>query len=289
VPSCRSQTWNVTKKIEEAKYIATVKYQKAKNDNKANKENTKLANGVIDKIIAESVSEVGLPQEFKTLIPKNTLISRVLRNNVKGKRGSFSQSSPMADIEPLLAELCRHHNRMAKSITQTEFLALANDIIKDTPTSAKLIAFQTKICGLQINKNEGPNRLGKKYFYNFMNRFSDIIHTTKITKKCISRLEWATYDNIKKMYNLVYREMVVAGIAEVLEEAEYFDKDNKILEVFSSEAVGTKSKVRITDPSYLLFVDETGSSTNMKKDKTYGKKVIAELGFAVLLQERVNR
>jgi hypothetical protein len=35
----------------------------------------------------------------------------------------------------------------------------------------------------------------------------------------------------------------------------------------------------VNDPSYILFVDETGSSTNMINDKHGNKKVIAEKGF----------
>jgi hypothetical protein len=34
----------------------------------------------------------------------------------------------------------------------------------------------------------------------------------------------------------------------------------------------------MTNESYLIFVDENGSSTNMRKDKTFGKKVISECG-----------
>lgn len=43
---------------------------------------------------------------------------------------------------------------------------------------------------------------------------------------------------------------------------------------------GTLSNILVTDPLYVLFVDETGSSTNMRKDKTGGKKVIAEKGYS---------
>jgi hypothetical protein len=37
--------------------------------------------------------------------------------------------------------------------------------------------------------------------------------------------------------------------------------------------------VQATNPSYFLFVDEAGSSTNMKMDKKGTKKVIADVGF----------
>jgi hypothetical protein len=81
------------------------------------------------------------------------------------------------------------------------------------------------------------------------------------------------------MYYLVYKEILLAGIAVELEEPVYFDKYNKILDYQTDEAYGCPSRLRITDPSYMLVDDETGSSTNMKKDKTYNEKVIAEHGF----------
>jgi hypothetical protein len=82
------------------------------------------------------------------------------------------------------------------------------------------------------------------------------------------------------MYYLVYKEILLAGIAVELEEPVYFDKYNKILDYQTDEAYGCPSRLRITDPSYMLVDDETGSSTNMKKDKTYNEKVIAEHGFS---------
>jgi hypothetical protein len=37
--------------------------------------------------------------------------------------------------------------------------------------------------------------------------------------------------------------------------------------------------IHVTDPSYILFVDETGSSTNMRNDKPGSSKLIAEKGY----------
>jgi hypothetical protein len=200
-------------KLDQARYIAATKYKEARDGD----EGKKLGKGVLDEIITSSLKEVGLPDD-EELIPKNTIINRVTRNNLKGKLGSFSQVSPMHEIEPLLAVLCRHLNRMAKSITQKEFMGLANDIIKDTPTSDKICKFQQSICGMKLEIPGQPNKLGKKYFYNFMARHDDIIHTTRISKRCVTRLEWATYTNVEKMYQLVYAELLYAGVAKALEE-----------------------------------------------------------------------
>jgi hypothetical protein len=80
------------------------------------------------------------------------------------------------------------------------------------------------------------------------------------------------------MYKLVYKEMIAAEIAEELDNNVFFDKHNNIVPDDDDSKFGTTSNIRMTDESYLIFVDETGSSTNMRKDKTFGKKVIAECG-----------
>jgi hypothetical protein len=85
--------------------------------------------------------------------------------------------------------------------------------------------FHKKNCGLETAEQK---KLGKKYFYNFMARHLDIIHTTKVSKKCVNRLEWATSDNICKMYYLVFKEFVLANIAVQLPDPIYFDNNNNI-------------------------------------------------------------
>jgi hypothetical protein len=122
--------------------------------------------------------EVDLPEANKELIPSKTTRNSVACGNIYGMSGSFLQNGPMAPIEPVLAEFCRHLNRMAKSITHIDFLALANDIM-DSGTEAKVQEFQKQIC--EIDK---PNaKLMIRYFYNFMKRHGDILHTAKVAKK----------------------------------------------------------------------------------------------------------
>jgi hypothetical protein len=82
------------------------------------------------------------------------------------------------------------------------------------------------------------------------------------------------------MYTMVYKEIVAAGIAKETKQYHYYNKNNQIVEYDDVNKYGTLTNVQVTDPSYLLFVDESGSSANMKKDKTGSKRVIAEKGFA---------
>jgi hypothetical protein len=64
----------------------------------------------------------------------------------------------------------------------------------------------------------------------------------------------------KNMYENVYETVVEAGIAEVVEEA------------IQHEA-GLPTKYVLTQPEYLLFVDETGCNTNQLNDGKVGGKL----------------
>jgi hypothetical protein len=112
-----------------------------------------------------------------------------------------------------------------------------------------------------------------------MKRHKNIVHTTKVHKQCVSQLEWATFLNIEKMYDLVYDKTVCCGVATRLSAPVYFNKNNEIVSLDDESKVGTLLDVMANNPSYILFVDETGSSTNMKNDKHGNKKVIAEKVF----------
>ena len=97
------------------------------------------------------------------------------------KRGKLSGhiKSPMIDIEPHLVELCIQCSNMCCPLDSTGLLELANSIIKDMPTEAKVQAYKAQ-CGLPT----GP--LGKKYYNNFMKQHPKL-QSMKGQKKNISR------------------------------------------------------------------------------------------------------
>jgi hypothetical protein len=82
------------------------------------------------------------------------------------------------------------------------------------------------------------------------------------------------------MYDLVYEEMVKSGVAAYTNEPLYFDRDgNELSSDKADEVFGLPTNIKLVHPNYLLFVDEVGSNTDMKKDKQQGKqRVIAEKG-----------
>ena len=88
----------------------------------------------------------------------------------------------------------------------------------------------------------------------------------------INRANWATYANISKMYDLIYPKMVESGVATKLDTPIWMDQDGNTVQKDDPKRFGDIVEYVITQPQYVLFVDEVGSNTNMKKDKRQGGK-----------------
>jgi len=79
------------------------------------------------------------------------------------------------------------------------------------------------------------------------------------------------------MYDVIYDELVEAGVAIHLDNPVFTDRDGK--EVEEDERFGLKQDIKITHPHYIMFADETGCNTSQKKDgHVGGTKLIVEKG-----------
>jgi hypothetical protein len=235
----------------------------------------------ISNAITNALLKVDLPLDFSGQISRRTIKSRGIRGNPHGRKNSFSNVTPMVEMEPLLVDLCIQLNRMNESVDKETFLNLANDLIKGTPTEMRVIDFKKRICGYNptiLNENDNA-KLGRKYFNNFMLRHKDKIYSTKVCKKDLKRLEWGNYFNVEKMYMLIYDELCQAGVAIRQPTLQYYNIKGDLLPS-ADGSFGLPTDVDLICPDYLLFVDECGSNTDMQKDKQQGKqRVIAEKGF----------
>ena len=82
------------------------------------------------------------------------------------------------------------------------------------------------------------------------------------------------------MYDMVYQLMIEAGVARKLEQPVRFCNDGSIGVEGDINVVGLSSNIELLHPQYVVFVDETGSNTNMRTDGQRGRqRVIAESGF----------
>jgi len=91
-----------------------------------------------------------------------------------------------------------------------------------------------------------------------------------------NRTEWVTFDNINRMYDLVYNQMVAAGVARRLSPAEHYwgIKWGKIEN--ESEACGLKVEIEITHPGWIIFGNEVGTELSQKDEgHVGGQKCVA--------------
>ena len=79
------------------------------------------------------------------------------------------------------------------------------------------------------------------------------------------------------MYEVIYDEMVDAGVAIALQTPIFTDVDGNPVD--ESERFGMKQAIKITKPGWILFADESGFSTAQKKDgHVGGQRYIVERG-----------
>ena len=70
------------------------------------------------------------------------------------------------------------------------------------------------------------------------------------------------------MYDLVYQEMEISGVATELEKPIYMDRVGNFVE--KENAYGLKVTHRITHPQYILHGDEVGNNKNQRSDGSFG-------------------
>ena len=106
-----------------------------------------------------------------------------------------------------------------------------------------------------------------------MKRYKDELDVANGYKVSSTRTKWVTYANIEKMYELVYTQMVNAGVARWLPSSErYYVNDEGDKLESEGDSVGLKVTVEITHPEWILFGDEVGTDISQKDDGNVGKQ-----------------
>jgi len=105
-----------------------------KEQNTAKSSSTKLAKGRIKAIISMAHKEFSLNEHID--IPRETMMSRVKRGNALGWQGHKNTTTPMKNVEPILAALCIKLVRSGTPLDKNSFLELATSLVKGTPTEA---------------------------------------------------------------------------------------------------------------------------------------------------------
>ena len=221
-------------------------------------------NGCLNAILSKVEEEFGL--EAGTIIRK-TVISRVDRNNIS----AFAPQSvsPLSQVEPVLVDYCIRLAKMGSSLAKDQVIHLAESLIEGTPYRTELYNFKKE---RKIRCDEGDEDkclVGSAWYLGFMKRNASEISRKKTRVKDVKRHTWCTYDRFNEMYQSVYEQMVSANVAIKHNGEKLYDKDGNVVED-PLLAVGLPTQYEVTNPSMILFVDETGKNTNMKVDGQIG-------------------
>ena len=87
------------------------------------------------------------------------------------------------------------------------------------------------------------------------------------------------------MYDLVYKQMIAAEIAVCLSEDEQYQVSEDGENVDSNTYSATKTKVRITNPEWLLFSDDVGANISQKD----GVNVDDQLFVTIIVTREILR
>ena len=87
---------------------------------------------------------------------------------------------------------------------------------------------QTDLKRYQSSIKASPTgTVSTKFWQNFVRRNKELLEVGKGYRVAGNRTEWVTYENVDLMYDLVYEQMVRAGVAKKLEPHEYYYVNGK--------------------------------------------------------------
>ena len=113
-----------------------------------------------------------------------------------------------------------------------------------------------------------------------MNRNNIVLNSGRGRQQHHTRMVWKTFDNnVHDMYEMMYKHMVDARIAEYLPEDEgyWVNEHGKKVEK-EEDAVGHKCTAKLIHPEYLLFGDKVGTDTAQDKDGHIGGQTYLSVG-----------
>ncbi len=220
----------------------------------------KVPIGSFQKILEEVLRELSIPDET-IHISQATVLSRIRRKNLLVDRPG--PRSPMEKVEPVILKFALWKQEAGQPITSGEGIELATSLIKGTPVEKEVQAFQKS----RHRKSTSWCLTNQYWRAGFMKRNAVALSRAKGNRIAACRSEWTTFENIVEMYNLVYDQMVDAGLAKKLSpEDQYWTDDHGSRVETEAEAFGSKIEVEITHPEWILFGDEVGTDINQKED-----------------------
>lgn len=234
---------------------ARIKAERYKHNHK------RLPVGMYKSIHDSVIAENGLSDD-QFSVSRSTIDDRIRHSRLEAP----GQVSVAAAIEPIIATYAKQRQEAGQPMKPSEVLTFANSIIQGSELEKSIKNF------FQLRNRSVPeNLLGKGWYKGFMNRNKDMLVSAKGGRMHLARREWTTYNNMQTMYELVYEQMVEAGIASHLPEEEHYWVDRSGNRVNSEEeAIGHKCSMKLDHPDWLLFGDEVGTDTAQDSDGHIG-------------------
>jgi hypothetical protein len=222
-----------------AKLLITDRFREAQEDAKTR--NQRVAKLTFEKIHHEVLQDLGLDKENFS-ISLNTIQSRIRRKSTSTTRGP---SSPALEIEALITTFARYRQEAGQPMKPSETIEFANSLIEESTVQKSVNDFHAA-CG-----THPKTLLGRGWFAGFMKRQKEVLSSRKGTRKHNARQDWTTYDNIERMYELIYEQMIDAGIAhDIPPEEHYWVDENGEVVSTNDKAAGHKCTIKLTHPEW---------------------------------------
>ena len=190
--------------------LVATRYSQAKRSNGG-----KVPLGSFQKIRDEVLKELIIEDE-NVSINQGTILSRIRRNSLLVDRPGAR--SPMEKVEPVILKFALWKQEAGQPISSGEGIQLATSLIKGTPIEKEVQAFQKSRHG----KSTSWCLTNMYWRLGFMKRNAASLSRAKGNRIAACRAEWTTFENISEMYNLVYDQMVDAGLAKKLSAEDQF-------------------------------------------------------------------
>jgi hypothetical protein len=169
----------------------------------------RVGKGLLNIIINKKKREFGVHEDH--YISHKTIRARLYRKQPVTIRGGGVQS-PLADIEQVFVDLCRGMGKIRQPLTVMESMVLMNSLIDGTVYQKRLIEYKLRRGSQEMN-NDDLGKVGRGWWDGFIKRHKGVLVTKRGERFACNRADWTKRPYIKQMYDVVYDEMVDAGVA----------------------------------------------------------------------------
>ncbi len=217
------------------------------------------------KLVRHGYKQILTSLEVKHGLEENSLHAhrQTISSHIRNKNPSglgHTQKSPMLELEPVLVGYVERLSDIRMPLNREGVIDLAISMIAGQPMEEKVIAWKWKKAHCYFY--EGQPLLGISWYHRFIQCNSDKLTQKKALIRDVQRETWVTYENFQNMYECVYNQMVIAGVARKLPEKVYYDRDGAIVD--EEKAFGLASEYKLLHPEMVVTVNKTGANRNQK-------------------------